>query len=84
MTQTSFLQVVDGADATEGPDGVPLAMSPLEAVEVYARHVDELAANLERLRKVNRQQAAMIDTLTSAFGELHVVLDELSAALGGE
>ena len=81
-------RVVPDASATgqhtPGLDGVPAVMSPLEASEVYARHADELAATAEHLAELNRQQGRTIAALSAAFGELHVVLDELVNALAGD
>ena len=73
-----------GGQHTTGLDGVPGVMSPLEAAEVYARHADELAGTAERLAELNRQQGRTIAALSAAFGELHVVLDELVNALAGD
>lgn len=67
---------------TAGSAWVPAVMSPLEAAQIYAAHADELAATVERLAELNRQQSRLVEALSAAFGELHVVADELVNALG--
>jgi hypothetical protein len=77
------LVVVDTANVVElrrQHPGLFGDLSPAEKADAYARHVDELAALLER------HQAAhdgLMRVLLPSLAELHGALDELVEELGG-
>jgi hypothetical protein len=57
-------------------DGTPTVESVADQADRLARHADELAALVEQIA---REDSARMAVLSSALGELHAGLDELTS-----